>query len=295
MYFACARYRFIELVQGTTFFEDSNGSGKADEWLETLQSDMMQQRAMEETVTGFGWLEELRGVTSPRISAQIQKIVSDDEIRKSKAFLDYALSESILPPIENSNLSEAPPEFEKTLSLLRCVIENETWPKIAGARSRVIRTVGTGSGNRGNPSPAKGATTTPFPGELFQSGSFTVVNEEKYTGKLPLGNELFPELVKAVFELEGELSASPRSFADGDPFLLEQGRFLRIAQSIGMPSLPLSVDSGRGQGQSVSMIVGLGDFNRGSIFVEGEPYSIRYNPSDFDGWKQLHWAEPFQS
>jgi hypothetical protein len=81
-------------VQGTTFFEDSNGSGKADEWLEKLQSDMMQQQAMEETATGSGWLEELRGVTSPRIRAQIQNSVSDDEIRKSKA-LSFGSTSSI--------------------------------------------------------------------------------------------------------------------------------------------------------------------------------------------------------
>jgi FkbM family methyltransferase len=293
MYFAGARYHFIELVQGTSFFED--GSGKTDAWLEKLQSDMIQQRAKESSATGSDWLEELRGVTSPRIRAQIQRIVSDDEIRKSKALQDYAISESILPPIEDSNHSEAPPVFEKTLSLLRCVIEAGTWPKTSGARSRVIRTVGTGNGNRGNLSPAKmGATTTSFSGELFQSGSFTVVNEENYMGKLPLGNELFPELVKAVFELEGELSASPRSFADGTQ-ISDETRPMSTHCAINRNAeFTPHVDSGRGQGQSVSMIVGLGDFNRGSIFVEGKPYNIRYNPLEFDGWKQRHWTEPFQ-
>jgi FkbM family methyltransferase len=292
MYFAGARYHFIELVQGTSFFED--GSGKADEWLEKLQSDMMQQRAMEST-TGPDWHEELRCVTSPRIRAQMEKTVSDDEIRNSKALQDYAISESILSPIEDLNYSEAPPVFQKTLSLLRCVIETETWPKTSGARSRVIRTVGTGTGNRGNLSSGNmRATTTSFSGELFQSGSFTVVNEENYTGKLPLGNELFPELVKAVFELEGELSANPRSFADGTHIsdgLRPMSTHCAINRNA---EFTPHVDSGRGQGQSVSMIVGLGDFNNGSIFVEGKPYQIRYNPLEFDGWKQRHWTESFQ-
>jgi FkbM family methyltransferase len=296
MYFAGARYHFIELVQGTSFFENSDGSGKTDEWLEKLQSDMMQQWAMESaTGSESDWLEELRSVTSPCIRAQIRKIVSDDEIRKSKALEDYAISESILPPIEDSNHSQAPPVFEKTLSLLRCVIETGTWPKTSGARSRVIRAVATGTDTRGNLSPSKmGATTTSFPGELFQSGSFTVVNEENYTGKLPLGNKLFPELVKAVFELEGELSASPRSFADG-AHIPDGTRPMSTHCAINRNAeFTPHVDSGRGQGQSVSMIVGLGDFIRGSIFVEGKPYSIRYNPLEFDGWTQLHWTEPFQ-
>lgn len=53
------------------------------------------------------------------------------------------------------------------------------------------------------------------------------------------------------------------------------------------------VDSGRGLGQSVSMIVGLGDYNGGEVVVEGKPYPIRYNALEFDGWKQLHWTSPF--
>lgn len=54
------------------------------------------------------------------------------------------------------------------------------------------------------------------------------------------------------------------------------------------------VDSGRGQGQSVSLIVGLGNYTGGDVQVEGNSYDIRYNPLEFDGWNQLHWTCPFQ-
>ena len=53
------------------------------------------------------------------------------------------------------------------------------------------------------------------------------------------------------------------------------------------------VDSGRGLGQSVSMIVGLGDYTGGEITMEQTPYRIRYLPMEFDGWKLRHWTQPF--
>lgn len=53
-------------------------------------------------------------------------------------------------------------------------------------------------------------------------------------------------------------------------------------------------DSGAGNGQSVSMIVGLGNYSGGELVVEGEPNNIRYRPMEFDGWKQRHWTTPFE-
>ena len=54
------------------------------------------------------------------------------------------------------------------------------------------------------------------------------------------------------------------------------------------------VDSGRGAGQSVSMIYGLGDYVGGAISVEGSPSDIRYVPLEFDGWRQRHWTEAYE-
>lgn len=52
-------------------------------------------------------------------------------------------------------------------------------------------------------------------------------------------------------------------------------------------------DSGNGAGQSVSLIVALGDFSGGELVVEGEVNDIRYSPMEFNGWTQRHWTLPF--
>jgi hypothetical protein len=54
------------------------------------------------------------------------------------------------------------------------------------------------------------------------------------------------------------------------------------------------VDSGRGAGQSLSMIAGLGEYRGGEIVVEGEERDCRYNPVEFDGWRERHWTRPFR-
>ena len=46
-------------------------------------------------------------------------------------------------------------------------------------------------------------------------------------------------------------------------------------------------DSGAGNGQTMSLIVALGDYVGGEIMVEGIAHDIRYNPLQFDGWMQV--------
>jgi len=45
------------------------------------------------------------------------------------------------------------------------------------------------------------------------------------------------------------------------------------------------VDSGRGAGQKLSMIVGMGDYVGGKLRVEGDAFDIQFKPLVFDGWK----------
>ena len=52
-------------------------------------------------------------------------------------------------------------------------------------------------------------------------------------------------------------------------------------------------DAGAGAGQSSSLIVGLGNYGGGGLFVEGTLFDIRYRPLEFDGWGQRHWTAPF--
>ena len=53
------------------------------------------------------------------------------------------------------------------------------------------------------------------------------------------------------------------------------------------------MNSGRGRGQSLSMIVGLGRYVGGKLVVEGKSNDIRYKPVEFDGWRERHWTELF--
>jgi hypothetical protein len=41
------------------------------------------------------------------------------------------------------------------------------------------------------------------------------------------------------------------------------------------------------------MIVGLGDYSGGEIFVEGQTFDIQYKPIEFDGWGLRHWTNQF--
>ena len=52
-------------------------------------------------------------------------------------------------------------------------------------------------------------------------------------------------------------------------------------------------DNGAGNGQSLSLIVALGDYVGGELVVEGTIHDIRYSPLAFDGWSDRHWTLPF--
>jgi len=171
-----------------------------------------------------------------------------------------------------------PALYKETLYLLRKISESK-WPETSTSRSKVIRNMDT-SGDIQNEN---------------KFGSFTIVNPTLFrptrSERLPLANELYPDLVKSVFKLE-------RSICDSD---------LLTSNSRGRPKRNPSthcavnfnarftphVDSGIGLGQSLSMIVGIGDYNGGELFVEGVSHSVRYTPLEFDGWKQRHWTGPF--
>jgi FkbM family methyltransferase len=290
-YLAGARFHFVELAQGSSFFEES--SSISQDWQAQLHSrlfqgaDRIETRAKEQV-----WLDGLRDTVVPEIRLQLQNIAREDEVRLRRTMPDA--SERPLgsgdPPV--GDYSETPDLYRQTVTQLRAIVDHEKWPRTSRARSRVIRSIGTGE--NGMPPRRSGPNPAAFVGELFQSGSFTIINNELIDEKAPLGNELFPDLVKAVFDLEAELARLSPQVAHGTQ-RLEGARppSTHCAINRNAEFVP-HVDSGTGQGQSVSMIVGLGDFDGGSIFVEGQSYDIRYQPLEFDGWKQRHWTEPFR-
>jgi len=108
-------------------------------------------------------------------------------------------------------------------------------------------------------------------------------NESLYEGALAVtpsrANELFPDLVEAIFDLERAIAPDRQAST-------------MVAINRRATFRP-HTDAGAGFGQSNSLIVGLGDYAGGELAVEGTPVDIRFAPCTFDGWRERHWTLPF--
>jgi hypothetical protein len=245
------------------------------------------------------WLSQVRNVVAPRIVSRLAEMqgssLSSELVNNQRGAETARLGQHAVPSsgLELTTTVAAPHVYRRVLDLLRQIVATNQWPATSTARSQVIQS----SSLEGHPS----AT-----GE--RSGSFTVVSETMFdcsNFSVPLANARFPELCQAVFELEQELIASsdiPTTMGG-----LESPHDAAVLSPHSLPRLPSShcainanaqftphVDSGRGLGQSLSMIVGLGEYTGGQLVVEGQAHDICYQPLQFDGWKLRHWTLPFQ-
>jgi hypothetical protein len=161
--------------------------------------------------------------------------------------------------------------FQACLSVLRGIEERGEWPNTSVGRRTVIvdeeksfrevlaerdcvkKEKDKGEAGRGNVK-SKNAGA---------SGSFSIGLMPTETGGsvMPAGNEKFPELVKAAFLLE-------RALLPGRP------GSSTIAVNRNAQFRP-HTDSGAGAGQSLSLIVAMGDYVGGDLMVEGERKDIR--------------------
>ncbi|KAL3935503.1 MAG: hypothetical protein SGBAC_008990 [Bacillariaceae sp.] len=281
------RYHFDELQSlGRPFFEphetrqivqlapsdDSDGIGWA--------VNSLLERNEEETKLALEneskWLEDLHQNVAPRIRTELseQGRVAQKSTEASSSRLTY------------SRL------YDPVLSELRRIKSSDLWPETSAARSTVIRQ-GTAKDC------SEHINDIPF---RRKNGSFTIVNpkvqQNWYT--LPLANNLFPELVEAVFDLETNLAESENATRR---ITVDEGVTTSAGLKGRQPSSHCAVncdaqftphvDSGRGAGQKMSMIVGLGDYVGGELKVEGDAFDIQYQPLVFDGWKLRHWTNPF--
>ena len=232
--------------------------------------------------TMLRWLEETSQVTCPRICAVLVKQEEDH-----RSFLPSMTSEGDTQGITNRPaINECPTEYATVLRLLRAADASGLWPATSRARARVIVST-----------TAASAECEQDDGENseWKSGSFSVASpaalalQEGVGGscdgslavKPTRGNELFPELARAVFELEKVVA----------PLNREPSTMVAVnRRAIFRPH----TDAGVGFGQSMSLIVGLGDYVGGGLAVEGEPVDVRYAPLEFDGWRQRHWTLPYE-
>ena len=221
-YFQSARYHFHELASNAHAGNDSLGAFARTIHFAEFQSEKWEEQLREKLNSGVAplggrekeWLLELRDVVSPNLRQHVESFETEHLIDQYQLLNSVQDSSSIFPPVE----TDAPiGAFSVTLDLLRDVVENGKWPATSEARSRVIKSPAGSSGNI-LATKQKLFIASSFPGKSISSGSFTVINEKIWqSGDLPLGNALFPQLRKAVFELEEEITrqSSPLPAADG--------------------------------------------------------------------------------
>ena len=262
-YMAGARFDFNELVLRRALFRTKQDGMKCQrEWVVELHNAINNKRSR---CDEDDWLNELKNTISPRIHKQLDDIKNTELLRESLSKSREYLGDA-LPSLQTREKVS----YQKVLSSLRQVVDSGKWPTTSMARSRIIR-----------------KSEFQDTGLVNKSGSFTVVNMNVDHGlgnNLPLGNELFPDLSEFIFDLEKQLCIENciRRPASSHCAINRNAQFTP------------HVDSGRGFGQSLSMIVGLGDYVGGGLYIEGNLKDIRYNPVEFDGWRLRHWTEPFE-
>ena len=209
----------------------------------------------------------------------------------------------VVQPVIADDARSIPDVYMKVLYHLRRVDSSGNWPSTTLKRQLVMASTASSSASTENRSNKEDLdSSTPFSDALYKantdqsqerrspysytegyggaSGSFSVGYMPDSNNKQPKSNLLFPELVKAAFELEIAL------FPNRQPSST-------IAINRNAQFRP-HTDSGAGAGQSTSLIVGLGSYAGGELVVEGEIHNIQYNPIEFDGWKERHWTMPFR-
>jgi hypothetical protein len=199
------------------------------------------------------------------------------------------------PATKSVNVDPSVPEaFQTVLHHLREVDRSGRWPTTTPKRQLVMMsTAECADGTEQKPdslsiafSKAKNnkqerSSAYAFAeGQGGASGSFSVGFMPGGVNKQPKANAMFPELVKAAFELEMKLCPSREPSST-------------IAINRNAQFRP-HTDSGAGAGQSTSLIAGLGMYEGGALVVEGEKHDIRYKAIEFNGWTQRHWTMPFK-
>ena len=281
LYLAETRFHFDELrSSGQRLFEtDVDGivvgynNGAFDSIQEHLLSQLSNESQRRDDEI---WLHDLKHVVAPRISHQVECHTAT-----------YVNSDAAL----SSDFVATPDLYLRTLALLRDIVRFGKWPETSLARSNVIR-MDQESQDTKEISRVQGSFTVVNPDFL------RIVQKDVVSDPLPRANALFPDLVDAVFEMERVISEAAIARADVEKDVNEPAfPSMRPASSHCAINCNAQftphVDSGRGAGQSLSMIVGLGDYHGGELAVEGKHYDIRYRPVEFDGWKLRHWTNTF--
>jgi hypothetical protein len=317
----------------TLLFESDNGGPvcaamSCDEALHNIQEAML-QAVSANVYEEAEWLHQLQHVDTPRIRNLLEDPtgtpVSSIDVANGGVSNTAGDHDGVPPPT-------APSEYGTVLSMLQDLVATKQWPATSAARSTVLQradsSVPGGSFTVVNPLHAyyKDSANSDSNGSKSDIADETECGNEVKSvatpsgiqNRMPMGNRLFPELVQAVFDLErrlGEEQAHSNSqlephvvssYENGSNAIVKPSADVTATDLTGSSSRVSShcainanaaftphVDSGQGAGQSLSMIVGLGDYTGGELCVEDAVHDIRYQPLEFDGWKLRHWTRPF--
>jgi len=234
------------------------------------------------------WFEEVLQPWTKRAKEQLQ------DYRQWKAQNKSTTEQTeTLPPLETVDQT-IPKLYEKVLECLRNADASGNWPSTTPKRQLVM--ISTPNDENVADAPAslsmahlkakannKAERSSAYAyaeGEGGASGSFSVGAMPGELCIQPKGNEMFPDLMKAAFELE--IALCPNREPSSTIAINRNAQFRP------------HTDSGAGAGQSTSLIVALGTFVGGELVVEGEKKDIRYKAIEFNGWTQRHWTMPFK-
>ena len=212
---------------------------------------------------------------------QTRELLDNYRVWKASRDIHSPLGTSFLPSLESIDPA-VPSLFEEVLYYLREADASGLWPSTTPNRQLVIlSTLNEESQARAisavQMQARKNADSQSSSAYAFQqgyggaSGSFSVGAMPDERCSQPKGNVLFPELVKAAFQLEIALCPDR---APSSTIAINRNAQFRP-----------HTDKGAGAGQSTSLIVGLGNYVGGELVVEGEKKDIRYKAIEFDGWK----------
>jgi len=237
------------------------------------------------------WIHECLEPWAKRANEQLEDYrmwkAAKDEVADSDN-PELTLVEKLVPPVSSVS-SDIPTLYNKVLDLLREADSSGSWPSTTPKRQLVMVSTAEGSekvtslsvahSNAKSSTPSSASAYSFKEGQGGASGSFSVGAMPGQQCEPPKGNTLFPELMKAAFELE--IALCPEREPSSTIAINRNAQFRP------------HVDSGAGAGQSRSLIVGIGTYSGGELMVEGEKNDIRYNPLEFNGWTERHWTRPF--
>lgn len=278
-----------EIISEINEFQDEMHKSVARAWNEG------EQHALEHDLPAVSkWFSDCLKPWAERANGQL------DDYRTWKAIKDQvsnsddpesSLIEKLVPPVSSVS-PDIPALYRKVLELLRQAEKSGDWPTTSPKRQLVMVSTSENSDPKkkseslyiahlkAKSNNFESASAYSFKeGQGGASGSFSVGGMPGLGCEPPKGNGLFPELMKAAFELE--IALCPEREPSSTIAINRNAQFRP------------HTDNGAGAGQSRSLIVGLGTYSGGELMVEGVKHDIRYRTLQFNGWTERHWTKPF--